>query len=220
MISIKKLPKPQILVENADIWTREYLAEINANKIPNKEIVTRYKHPDIKIQLERETQGKCAYCESKLKHISFGDIEHILPKNKDARPDLYVEWNNLTLACEQCNRSGKRTYYDENLPLINPYNDIIEEHFKEFGPLIYPMPNDERADITKEVLQLNRIDLVDRRQERIQQIDSLLKLWANTQNHILKEKLEHQLHLEYTKDKEYSSTVKAFLSAMCFPVKA
>ena len=35
-----------------------------------------------------ETHGKCAYCESKIKHIDYGDIEHILPKNKNARPDL------------------------------------------------------------------------------------------------------------------------------------
>lgn len=220
MISIKKLPKPQVLVENETKWTQEYLTEIDVGNKPNKEISTRYNHPEIKQQLEKETYGKCAYCESKLKHISYGDIEHILPKNKEARPDLYVDWNNLTLACEQCNRSGKHSYYDENLPLINPYNDHVESHYNDIGECIYPVLNDERAEVTLITLNLNRPDLLERRQERIRQIEVLLKSWANHKNQIIKKELEHQLCLECEADKEYSSTVKAFLLARGFPIQS
>ena len=65
----------------------------------------------------------------KLGMLNLGDIEHILPKCKDARPDLYVEWSNLTLACEVCNRVNKRDYYNPNIPLVNPYEDNPNEFF-------------------------------------------------------------------------------------------
>lgn len=123
MRKIRKLKKPQILVINATKWTQEYCSCLSAGQKPSDKIATRYQDSTIKATLEQETHEKCVYCESKIKHISYGDIEHILPKNKDARPDLYVEWDNLTLACEQCNRSGKRMYYNPQLPLINPYVD-------------------------------------------------------------------------------------------------
>jgi len=117
--------------------------------------------------LEKETHGKCAYCESKIKHISYGDIEHILPKNISARPDLYVAWSNLTLSCEQCNQSGKRTYFDENLPLINPYTDIPSQHLQDIGPRIMSISGDDRAFVTKNVLKLNRAVLVESRPEAL-----------------------------------------------------
>lgn len=220
MIAIKKLPKPQILLENEEKWTKEYLEKIKENNTQNKEFTMRYNNPEIKSQLEIETYGKCAYCESKLKHITYGDIEHILPKNKEARPDLYVNWDNLTLACEQCNRSGKQSYYNENLLLINPYKDIIENHLNDIGEFIYPVLNDERAEVTIITLNLNRPDLLERRLDRIKQVDILLKSWASQQNQTIKKELEHQLHLEYGADKEYSSTVKAFLEARGFPVQS
>lgn len=95
MRKIKKTPKPQVLIDHAKEWTTEYCACLNAGNKPSDTVANRYNHPEIKTALEKETHEKCAYCESKIKHISYGDIEHILPKNRDARPDLYVEWANL-----------------------------------------------------------------------------------------------------------------------------
>ena len=125
MRKIKKTPKPQVLIDHAKEWTTEYCACLNAGNKPSDTVANRYNHPEIKTALGKETHEKCAYCESKIKHISYGDIEHILPKNRDARPDLYVEWANLTLSCEQCNRSGKRTYYNPKLSLATVYKGNI-----------------------------------------------------------------------------------------------
>ena len=212
MRKIKKLKKPQILINNAAKWTQEYCSCLASGKKPSDEITSRYKEPTIKATLEKETHDKCAYCESKIKHITYGDIEHILPKNKDARPDLYVEWTNLTLACEQCNRSGKRTYY-------NPQLLLIKQHFNDIGPLIMPVLGDSRAYVTRNVLKLNRAALVERRIERITLVEPLLILWANEQTDGMKEILEQQLHDEYSEDKEYSSTIKSYLKANGFPVR-
>ncbi len=219
MRKLTKLGKPQILIDNADIWTKEYCDCLRAGKSPSKEISTRYNEDSIKERLERETNGKCAYCESKIKHISYGDIEHILPKNKEARPDLYVEWSNLTLACEQCNRSGKRTYYDPQLLLINPYVDDPDEHFLNMGPLIMPIKGDDRAYITKQVLKLNRSALVEQRTERIESVEVLLNCWEKEERQSVKAILEEQLHNEYSDDKEYTSTIKEYLRQQGFPVK-
>lgn len=219
MIKIEKSPKPQILADNAATWTQEYTSCLAAGKKPSDEVATRYNDPTIKRTLEKETHGKCAYCESKIKHISYGDIEHILPKNKNARPDLYVEWSNLTLSCEQCNRSGKRTYYDPQLPLINPYSDIPSQHLQDVGPLVVPVLGDNRAIVTEKVLKLNRAALVERRTERIMSVENLLQTWAKEQNPTVKIVLSNELHDEYGADKEFSSTIKSFLASRGFPVK-
>lgn len=220
MRKIKKLKMPQVLVINAAKWTQEYCSCLSAGQKPSEEVATRYKDPAIKAMLEQETHEKCAYCESKMKHISYGDIEHILPKNKNARPDLYVEWSNLTLACEQCNRSGKRKYYNPQLSLINPYVDDPDQHLKDIGPLIMPVPGDDRAYVTRNILKLNRPALVERRTERIESVEALLISWAKEQNETVKEVMEGQLHEEYAEDKEFSSTIKEYLRANGFPVQA
>lgn len=219
MRKIEKTPKPQILIDHAKEWTTEYCACLNAGNKPSDTVANRYNHPEIKSALEKETHEKCAYCESKIKHISYGDIEHILPKNKNARPDLYVEWTNLTLSCEQCNRSGKRTYYNPQLSLVNPYTDAPEEFLRDIGPLVMPIPGNDRAIVTEKVLKLNRSTLVERRTERIMMVETLLQSWAKEKNETIKDLLSDQLHDEYAEDKEFSSTVKSFLKANGFPVK-
>lgn len=208
MIKLNKTEKPAILINNFNKWTQEYLENQDSTK-------KRYNHPDIKNAVLKETHDKCAYCESKVSHISFGDIEHILPKSKF--PELYVEWNNLTFACEKCNRSGKKDYYDEALPLINPYIDNPEDHFYEFGQFIFPKLNDSRAAITIDVIELNRSSLIERRAERIGKISILLRAWNRESNDVLKNRLYEQIIEECREDKEYTSTVKSFLRASQFP---
>ena len=39
-----------------------------------------YGAPDVKAAIVTAQHGKCAFCESKLKHVMFGDIEHYRPK--------------------------------------------------------------------------------------------------------------------------------------------
>lgn len=219
MRKLQKGPKPQILRENEKVWTKEYCDCLEKGQIPAQSIATRYNHKSIKMALEVETSGKCAYCESKIKHVSYGDIEHILPKNINARPDLYVSWDNLTLACEQCNRVCKKDYYDVSLPLINPYLDEPKEHLIDLGAIIMPQAGDERANITRTVLDLNRPELIERRLERIESVEHLLNRWIKETQPTIKNMLEEQLHNECQTDKEYSSTIIAYLQSEGFPVK-
>lgn len=215
MIRIIKGPKPKILEKNAEVWTHEYLTALACGRI-TKTIANRYNKPTIKNALLKETYDKCAYCESKLLHVSFGDIEHILPKNQGACPELYVEWSNLTLACEQCNRSGKHDYYDPSNPLVNPYIDNPSDHLIDIDSLIWP--SDDKGKLTIEVLNLNRIALVERRDERLKSIARLYNLWEKEADAIQKDALGNELRQECTNDKEYASTIKAFLHAKGFEI--
>ena len=219
MIKLYKRQKPQVLVDNAAKWTAEYLNYINNGITQSDKVSNRYNKPEIKNALEKETHGKCAYCESKIKHIEYGDIEHIIPKNKNSRPDLYVEWDNLTLACEVCNRNNIKDYYDTQLPLINPYVDDPDEYFIFVGTIITAKENNQRAYITESTLDLNRSELVIRRNERLTSINHLLFAWSQADDGPIKDILTQELIKECSEDKEYSAIVKHFLVSKGFPAE-
>lgn len=214
MIKLTKIEEPDILKENALKWTVEYLDCITNDIKPTSTIKYRYRDKSIKEQILKETHGKCVYCESKISHVCPGDIEHILPKNKDARPDLYVKWDNLTLACEVCNRDYKKDYFNEQDPLINPYEDNPEEHLIAGGPFLYNMPGDRKGYITIKILGLNRTTLIERRKERIESISSLLEKWISEQNPYIKSILKEQIIKEASSDSEYSFIIKSHLKSL------
>ena len=83
MIRLEKGVEPAILVRKSSQWTNLVVKKIEAGEKPTKSERSRYNHSDIKSALIEETHRKCAYCESKLRHISYGDIEHVVPKSDD-----------------------------------------------------------------------------------------------------------------------------------------
>lgn len=209
MIKLIKFSEPPILAKNKKKWTDEYLDALK-EKIPlTPTIQYRYRHKQIKEVLLAETHEKCAYCEGKIKHISYGDVEHILPKS--IYPDLYVDWNNLTLSCEICNRSGKQVYDSKTDPLLNPYIDEPSEHLLAVGPILMNYKGSRRGLITINVLDLNRIDLFEKRKERLEHINILLNTYYNELNPTMKEILKSELIKECQEDKEFSFFVKSYL---------
>lgn len=216
MIKINKNKMPKILEDNAKQWTDEYLAALKQHTPVPSQIKNRYQNSEIKDALETETHGKCAYCESKFKHVAFGDIEHILPKNKNARPDLYVEWNNLTLACEICNRVNKKDYYEPTDPLINPIEEEPNKFLIACGPIIYHVPGSRKGDLTRTILDLNRSELIERRKEKIDNLLPLLDKWKNETNKTYKNLLFSQIKREAEADKEFSFIIKSYLKQIGF----
>ena len=106
MIKITKTAKPDVLEKNAAEWTRVVLDKLAAGEKLTSTDDARYRHAEVKAALVAETHGKCAYCESKLKHIHHGDVEHMSPKSLE--PVTRYEWRNLTLACEICNQNKSK----------------------------------------------------------------------------------------------------------------
>lgn len=212
-----KTDVPEVLIENGSTWTSDLLNAI-ARCAPTTEIRSlqgRYAHPDIKTAIVQETQGKCAYCESAMRHISPGHIEHILPKSRV--PSACFDWNNLTLACPECNRH-KRDYYDAAQPLLNPYIDDPEQELAAHGPWLRHLPSRYIAMRTIQRLELNRAELQERRLERIEQVGYLADAWCSQPPGPTREALLTQLKIEVGEDKEYSFAVKSALRLWGVPV--
>ena len=85
-----------------------------------------YGAAEVKQALRAAQHDKCCFCESKLGHAQFGDVEHYRPKagahqsatDPPARGYYWLAytWENLYLSCEVCNRRHKRSLF----PLANP----------------------------------------------------------------------------------------------------
>lgn len=209
MIKLTKFSEPSILTKHKEEWTNEYLDALSGKKVLTTTIRYRYRHSEIKDTLILETHGKCAYCESKILHISYGDVEHILPKSK--YPKLYVDWNNLTLCCEICNRSGKHDYDNKADPLLNPYIDEPTEHLLALGPMLMNYKGSRKGSITIKILDLNRMDLFEKRRECLERISKLVNTYHNETNSKIKELLKSELLEECQEDKEFSFFIKSYL---------
>lgn len=158
-----------------------------------------YGHKTVKDALIRAQHGKCAFCESKVTHVAYGDVEHFRPKkgyrqqpgDPLGRPGYYwlaYEWSNLLFACQLCNQRHKRNLFplsdptqrarthhddiDEEDPLfVHPAADAPEEHISFREEMAFPITTRGEATITS--LELNRSDLSEVRRDRYALLKSL-----------------------------------------------
>lgn len=167
MIRLSKIAEPVVLVQNAAAWTEELLDAIANRPADVPQIKGRFNHPTVKAALKKETSEKCAYCESNMLHVTYGDIEHIVAKSID--PASTFDWANLTLACDVCN-----TKKNNREGLLDPYAVDPEEHFSFYGPMLMHNPGCHSAELTSLRLELNRTALLEKRREAIETISNLL----------------------------------------------
>jgi hypothetical protein len=168
MIKLVKTNIPDILAQNATEWTDEYLKEIVAIGDAAKAKPSRYAHAEVKAALRAETEEKCAYCESKFAHITFGDVEHIVAKKTE--PKLVYEWCNLTLACDICN-----TLKGTKEGFVDPYTDDPAACVYFGGPWIAAVIGSVSGKLTVIVLQLNRTALLEKRKEKLDAFNANLE---------------------------------------------
>jgi hypothetical protein len=114
--------------------------------------------------LREASFSKCMYCEAKIDHVYFGDVEHIRPKR--VFPHLEHDWGNLGYVCAVCNNS-KRDQWNATHPCVDPYEEEPAKHLTAVGTLIWHKNGSVRGEITCRVLDLNRPALVERRLERL-----------------------------------------------------
>lgn len=119
-----KMPVPDVL---SDASTRAIteraaaIAHFSGSKAGEPFSFTVYRDPEVKEALVLLFEGKCAYCESRIVHITPGDIEHFRPKSEiqeaaQPRPGYYWLascWDNLLLSCTHCNRSYTHRLQEE-----------------------------------------------------------------------------------------------------------
>jgi uncharacterized protein (TIGR02646 family) len=207
MIKIVKLAKPDILEKNAAIWTQVLIDRAAAKIKATDAEKSRYRHPDIKSVLVKETSGKCAYCESKLLHSTYGDVEHIIPKS--TKLEVTFDWDNLTLACDVCN-TNKADKFSGGVGFVDPYVQDPSAHFNVVGSLIFAKAGDDDARLTEETLKLNRPELVERRNQRIQGLRNEVEVIRRVPV-ALQEILIESLKEEIKSDKEYAAIARTCL---------
>jgi uncharacterized protein (TIGR02646 family) len=209
MRNISKLPEPQILIEKQAEWMGLLLGEQSET---NK---NRYRHEEIKTTLLSETKNKCAYCESKIGHNCPGDIEHKVPKALN--PNLTFNWDNMTIACTECNRR-KSQYYDPSCMFLDPNSDDVERMVQHVGPLVFSSPGNKRADVTIRLLQLDSADareqLFGRKLERLENIRNLVERIVSETNKTLKGFLFSELNEYCDISSEYSGMIKAYVEGL------
>ncbi|WP_282042841.1 HNH endonuclease [Winogradskyella flava] len=213
MIRINKTAEPNILTINKANWTAELLGYINRNEKVPSSVASRYNQDDVKQTLRVECKHKCMYCESAVAHVSYEHIEHIKPKAKTKFPELTYEWTNLGLACPVCNMN-KGDEYDVNLPIINPYIENPSDFIFALGHFLYNKPASAKAELTRRQLKLNRPELLERRQERLESIIRLINRYHAETNPTLKNAIWTEIDVEVADDKPYSLCAKSIYDAM------
>jgi uncharacterized protein (TIGR02646 family) len=94
-----------------------------------------------KVQLKKETNGKCAYCEADAAVVAHGDVEHYRPKS--VYWWLAYTYDNYLYACQVCNQIHKK---DEFPPGGNLYpappvkKDTTDEEIERMAGNISPDP--------------------------------------------------------------------------------
>jgi uncharacterized protein (TIGR02646 family) len=180
---------------------------------PNsKALQTNYKYPENKQALQAASHGKCMYCESQVAHIAFGDVEHFRPKAAGKYPHLQFEWTNLGYCCTRCN-NAKKDQFDEACPLIDPYAEDPDHHLVAFGAIVRHKAGSERGVITIKTVDLNRAELVERREVRISEMQKAIDACYRTKNTSIRDDLLAELAREADLDKEFSMFAAALTAA-------
>lgn len=129
MIYIKRVECPKVLdlSKGNSAASKEYVKVIEYFETKDRDYkFEAYSKGNVKKVLLEMFNNKCAYCESKVDPVSYGDIEHFRPKGAYHAKDgdaleypgyywLAMDWNNLLFACDVCNRSFKKNKF----PLVN-----------------------------------------------------------------------------------------------------
>ena len=143
--------------------------------------------------------SKCMYCETRVVSASPGEIDHFRPLDRaqglhrdDISPDHYwwlaYTWENLMFSCHFCSRAKRQRFPVEGRRLepfesvdtekrlllspFGPEDPALELSFEANGHVV---PASSRAEISIEVLTLNRPELVEARAEAAQQLTSVLE---------------------------------------------
>ena len=217
----KATDRPSILYSSGEkkgkdkltIATNESIAFYNVHKAEidagtkkmtfNKEL---YAHKSIKEKLLNIQHDKCCFCEAKISHIAYGDVEHFRPKAAYSRhindvlqyPGYYwlaYAWENLFLSCQLCNQRFKKNLFplldessrildcnknckQEKSVFLDPVLDNPEDHITFQDEVPKAKNNSIRGHETIKNLALDRIKLNENRRAKLADFLGLLHVMA------------------------------------------
>lgn len=198
-----------------------------------------YGHDTVKEALKLAQHGKCAFCESPITHVQYGDVEHFRPKKgflrggRLVRPGYYwlaYDWDNLLLACQICNQRHKRNAFPllrgsrrarshlgsiagEKPVFIDPAHEdpMNDIGFREHVPCA--RNRSVRGRRTIRGLGLARRDLMEVRERHLQIIRSLRDLVRVCGPSPERDRAEALLRRATRDDAPFAAMVRAFLGA-------
>jgi hypothetical protein len=246
MISIKK-PKepPNILQERGKkeiddlcLAFLKHQADYESGAMKFKFDSGIYGSKSVKNALIKAQHDKCFLCESKITHISYGDVEHFRPKGgsrqsvdeKDMKvPGYYwlaYIWENLFLACQICNQRFKKNLFPLENPkdraishendlskekpvFINPETENPENFISFRGEIPFAVDGNIRGKITIEATGINRDELNEMRLATLKKLKMIYEL-ANG-NPQIPESIEAMNYLQECQSDfhEYAAAIRA-----------
>ena len=183
MIHVERGPKPKGFDGRASRWAARFRDE---QRLEAQLTISKF-WARIRSEVRQDAEvlysafnGKCAFCESLMAHVSAPHIEHYRPKSQF--PDLAFDWENWLLSCGRCNDS-KWAHFPEcdgEPCLINPTTEDPAEHV-EFLDFI-ALARTQRGQETIKLVGLNRSPLEDERSRWLTYINVLLLLWVASES--------------------------------------
>lgn len=127
MIFIQRSQEPSVLQNKGKVKQQALCEAYDQGQREFKFDSAIYGNAAVKTALLKMQHDKCCFCESKISHISYGDVEHYRPKGgyKQTEQDelhapgyywLPYTWENLLLSCTLCNQQFKKNLF----PLLEP----------------------------------------------------------------------------------------------------
>ena len=195
---------PQCLVKSGKKETESLCRQCEAGETDFNFKNNIYGDKKVKEALKTMQCDKCCFCESKISHIQYGDVEHFRPKggcrqNSDdpmTKPGYYwlaYEWTNLFYSCQLCNQRHKRNTFplenpdmrcrshdcdlDKERPVfIDPCCENPEDYISFRDEVPYPIDGNERGARTIKELGLDREELNQIRKERLAKFIALVDI--------------------------------------------
>ena len=197
-----------------------------------------YAAKSIKNALTKAQHDKCCFCEAKVTHVAYGDVEHFRPKGgyrQDpgdplGRPGYYWRayvWENLFFSCQLCNQRYKknlfplrnsgqraRSHHDDSAAeealFIDPGVMNPEEFISFRQEYPYAIDDSDLGRMTIDALGLDREALAERRRDHLNAL-LLVKALADSG---LPDAAEARQYLQKSKKDaaEYASMARAALA--------
>ena len=218
-----------------NIATQMVKAEYDAGKRTFDFDSNIYGHADVKQTLIQLQYGKCCFCESFVRHIAHGDVEHFRPKagyldsttTTLLRPGYYwlaYDFENLFLSCQVCNQTYKRNFFPladdskridshhnhtdlhlEEPLIVDPAKDNPEEHI--YFDQEIPKSKDLKGELTIKRLGLDRDELNEYRLKWLKNLQDIARHAAQGD----------EVSLELLKEAAQSKSVFSLMVRSNFP---
>ena len=172
MRHIERLQIPEKLRDNQAKWQADFDAKRAVNpKV--RPVSNRYAHDTIKNKLMCMSHNKCFYCEKDVQDNAC-DVDHYI--EVAVHPSKAYEWNNLYIACKNCNYKEPHDSIPVN-EALNPCadsDDEIRANVSFDTEIMYPVNKSVKGEKTIRKFRLNSDSLVSLRRNWIIYLDTKL----------------------------------------------